>query len=92
MNQQDRHRERLLDVKNKYLKVFAELHGQECADKSQVWYEHGWFYLLMVRRDGLGLIHDEKPTNLRSYELRARVETMQRRVAAMREQTVERQS
>ena len=85
MNKKEQREQELLAIKNAYIRAFAEVHGQECADKSEVWYEQGWFHLRMVRRDGIGFIHDERPSVVRSFQLSEMASRLQQH-ASMKKQ------
>lgn len=79
---QEKREQYLLSLKNAYLKAYADAYGQDVADRTQVWYEFGWFYVRQVTKDAMGYVYAERPIIVRDQQL----EEMVRRLVLMKEE------
>lgn len=78
MNKREQREQELLDIKNAYLAAYAAFHGQEAADKTRVWYEYGWFYVVAAWKDKIGWMFSERPLVVRDFQLREITDRLRR--------------
>ena len=80
--------EEILSAMNEYRDVYRKLHGDDMAEKNEVWYESGWVYLYAAQRFPDGMIGKTVgPKAIQLYRLKqfkAMTETLKRRLEVMK--------